>query len=58
MIRLYRFLLSTKEEIYDLYRNSLLKPYTKRSTMEYIDEFYGIPERESGLKRNICDHCR
>ena len=41
-----------------MYRNSLLKRYTKRSTMEYIDEFYGIPERESGLKRNICDHCR
>ena len=42
MIRLYRFLLSTKEEINDLYRNSLLKPYTNRSTMEYIDEFYGM----------------
>jgi len=51
--------LERKDEIYTLYQGSeLLDSNTKRKTIDYIDEFYGIVENDDKLTRYIIESCR
>lgn len=51
--------INKKEKIYTLYQqDELLNKSNKRSTINYIDDFYSILEKENAFKRHIIDACR
>lgn len=52
-------ILLKKNEIYGLFENdTLLSKANKRSSLNYIDEFFTIFENNKSIKRNIIDACR
>jgi len=54
-----QYFIDKKQEIYDLYHNDLLfNKSNKRSTLNYLDQFYKILENENLFKRNIIKNCR
>jgi hypothetical protein len=51
--------IENKEEIYALYEKSaVLHKNNRKTSINYIDDFYKIIEKEYGLKRNIIESCR
>ena len=59
MIRARSNFLAKKSAIYRLLeRDELLNKNSKRSILDYVDEFYAIIESDNRFKRTILDNCR
>ncbi len=51
--------LQNKEKIYQLIQNDqLMSKYNKKSTINYLDEFFQVLESENSFNRNILQSCR
>lgn len=52
-------ILKKKDAIYALYKNdTLLSKNIKRSSLNYLDEFFSTLESKNSFKRNVLDACR
>ncbi len=51
--------INKKEQIYEVYENdTLMSKNNKRSTINYLDEFFKILENKKSFSRNIIESCR
>ncbi len=59
LLKSSELILQKKDAIYALYENdTLLSKSNKRSSLNYLDEFFSILEGKNSFKRNILDSCR
>ncbi len=49
---------NAREKMYSLYENSLLITSVRKSTKEYLDEFFRILINDNSFKANILEQCR
>ncbi len=54
-----RYVQSKREEVLALYRNTKeLEPYTKKKTLQYIEEFFEVLDDPKKRRKQLYDRCR